>query len=212
MTTKTLRYGSELLYQLNLRSGLKENFSLFHLETDTRVNIISFRMRKHFKPYRRSRAGRRTIPLTIVSQHIIKARSTKCNAISLDNLTCIPKCACDKEQCSQSSLNCALLNCRSNVNKTQDLHIELKQNKVDICALTETWIQSDDTITIYSMCPQGHTTISVPRKDKQVGGIALVHCNTCKVKLHSIYDYPTMECADFELIESSSKTRLAVIY
>ena len=117
-----------------------------------------------------------------------------------------------KEQCSQSSLTYALLNCRFIVNKTQDLQIELKQNMVDICALTETWIKSDDTITIKGMCPQGYTGILVSRKDKQGGGIALVNCNTHKVKLNSIYGYPTMECADFKLIESGSKTRLAVIY
>ena len=45
-----------------------------------------------------------------------------------------------------------------------------------------TCIKSDDTITINSMCLQGYTAISVPRKDKQGGGIALVHCNTHKVK------------------------------
>ena len=111
-----------------------------------------------------------------------------CNAINLDNLTCIPKQAHDKEQCNQSSLNCALLNCRSIVSKTQGLQIELKQNKVDICAPTETWIKSDDTITISSMCPQGYTAISVPRKDKKGGGIGWVHCNTHKLKLNSVYD------------------------
>ena len=78
--------------------------------------------------------------------------------------------------------------------------------------LTEIWIQSDDTITINSMCPQGYTTTSVHRKYKQGGGIALVHCNTYKVSLNSIYDYSTMDCADFKLIESNSKSRLAVTY
>ena len=48
---------------------------------------------------------------------------------------------------SVSLIHCALINCRSVINKSTDLQVELVQKKVDICSLMETWIKEDDTTT-----------------------------------------------------------------
>ena len=76
---------------------------------------------------------------------------------------------------SVSPTHCALINCRSVINKSTDLQVELVHNKVDICSLMETCIKEDDTTTEPQICPPGYKAISVPRSYKQGGGIAIVY-------------------------------------
>ena len=44
----------------------------------------------------------------------------------------------------------------------------------DICCLTETWLNADDPVTIGELCPNGYKLISIPRKDRRGGGVAVV--------------------------------------
>ena len=60
------------------------------------------------------------------------------------------------------TLMCGLVNCQSVVNKTQLIQTEVSVNKLDICALTETWIKKDDKLTMYHMCPLGYKCIALP--------------------------------------------------
>ena len=53
----------------------------------------------------------------------------------------------------RKDLHSALINCRSVVNKTQDIQLELVHNNLDLCILTETWIREDDTTTPGRLCP-----------------------------------------------------------
>ena len=60
---------------------------------------------------------------------------------------------------SVSLIHCALINCRLIINKSTDLQVELVQNKIDICSLTETWIKEDDTTAEFQICPPGYNAI-----------------------------------------------------
>ena len=81
-----------------------------------------------------------------------------------------------------TSLNCALINCRSIINKTQELQAETKENDLDICVLTETWIKSDDNLTHLHMCLDGYKALSLPRQDHMGSGIAIMFRNHLSIK------------------------------
>ena len=68
---------------------------------------------------------------------------------------------------SVSLTHCVLINCRSVINKSADLQVELVHNKVDNCSLMETWIKEDDITTESQSCPPGYNAISVMRSNKQ---------------------------------------------
>ena len=103
----------------------------------------------------------------------------------------------------QHNIRCGLVNCRSIVNKTQDIQNKIGNCKLDICALTETWIKPEDNITHIPITPPGYKAISVPRTNKTGGGIAIIHCNDFTVNHHKTYDFTSMECSSFTIKQSA---------
>jgi len=64
-----------------------------------------------------------------------------------------------------------LINCRSVNLKVDELILLLTQIPVTFLALSETWIDEDDTNTLTI---PGYNTVSKPRKGRQGGGVALL--------------------------------------
>ena len=112
----------------------------------------------------------------------------------------------------QSATLCAIINCRSVVNKTTNLKVNIATNNLDVCILTETWIKVDDSITDIQMCPPGYNVYSVPRKDRSWGGIAVTYKDSISTKKNSVYDYTSMECVDFTVTLPNNTINLSVIY
>ena len=82
----------------------------------------------------------------------------------------------------------------------------------DVCALTETWIREGDDTTAIQLCPDGYSSVSIPREGRMGGGIAIVHKSDITLRSKSIYKYQTMECADFLLDFQNMLVNLCVIY
>ena len=79
-------------------------------------------------------------------------------------------------QCNKTfDCRCATVNCRSVVNKTSDFKVDLIDHKLDICALTETWIREGDVTTAAQLCPEGYSAVSIPREGRSGGGIGVVY-------------------------------------
>ena len=70
---------------------------------------------------------------------------------------------------------CATVNCHSIVNKTSEFKVELTDHKLDICALTETWIREGDVTTAVQLCPEGYLAVTIPREGRIGGCIAIVY-------------------------------------
>ena len=72
------------------------------------------------------------------------------------------------------------------MNKTADFKVELMEHNLDVCALTETWIREGDDTTVIQMCPDGYSSVSIPREGRIGGGIAIVHKSDIKLRNKSI--------------------------
>ena len=107
---------------------------------------------------------------------------------------------------------CATVNCHSIVNKAADFKVELMEHNLDVCALTETWIREGDDTTAIQLCPDGYSSVSIPREGRIGGGIAIVHKSDITWRSKSIYNYQTMKCADFLLDFQNMLVNLCVIY
>ena len=95
---------------------------------------------------------------------------------------------------------CGMVNCRSIVNKTNEIKLEIINKNLDICALTETWLceQDKNFLTIRS-CPPGYKAISTPWLDHRGGGIGLIYRNSINVSLNSTYNFQSKECTNFKI-------------
>ena len=197
------------------------NYHLFSLDNTMRSTVIALGIRKqrNHKSYRRSR-GRRVIfhrISTIINQlenwcHLNKHCSKPSCIINWRNILPVQLDNTKVKSVSVSLTHCALINCRSVINKSADLQAKLVHNKVDICFLTETWIKEDDTTTETQICPLGYKAISVPRSNKQEGRIAIVYKDSITIWRSNTYEYSSMECTDVAVSLPGLSLNLTVIY
>ena len=210
-------YSSILLKSIGKTSKEVTNYHLFSLNNTIRSKIISMGIRKQRKdePYRRSRGGGGLFLQkikTMVDQHLTKCSTKTPRSRDYRNIVTVQLNDNKSKSICGSRVNCALINCRSAVNKSTELQVELVQNRIDICSLTETWFRDGDTAAETQICPPGYKVISVPRSDRQGGGIAIVHRDSITIQRTNTYNYPTMECSDFAVSLPGLTLNMAVIY
>ena len=112
----------------------------------------------------------------------------------------------------QEDLSGALINCRSVINKTQEIQLELIRNKLDLCILTETWIMEGDTVNPTRLCPKGYKSLSISRQDKIGGGIAIVYKSELNISSSRDEPYKTMESSLFIISTGNKQLNLTAVY
>ena len=69
--------------------------------------------------------------------------------------------------------NCTALNTRSLVKPTSGLSTGFSSNKIDICIVSETWLNS--RVSSHAACPDGFTILRTDRRNQRTGGgVALI--------------------------------------
>ena len=94
------------------------------------------------------------------------------------------------------------------------LQEHIHYRKVDICAITETWLKAECEEQVHSIAPPGYNLISHPRTDGQNGGgIALLYRSSLNItKIQSLNNLITMECSTFTVKSDHTNLTLLVIY
>ena len=213
-------YSSIVLSTIGKMAKLVTNYHLFSLSNILRSKVIALGITKqrNHKPYSRSRGGRSTFHKisTVINQlenwgHLNKYCSKMSRIVDHRNIRPVQLDNTKAKSTSMSLTHCAIINCRSVINKSADFEVELVHNKVDISSLTETWIREDDT-TVSQICQPGYKTISVLRSNKQGGGIAVVYKDSIMIRRSNTYGYSSMECTDFVVSLPHLSLNMAVIY
>ena len=218
-------YSSTFLRAIGKLAHTYSNYHRFYLgqEIQVKVILLGLRKTKSVKKYRRSRAGCRLFHhiYTWVNQVGHQATNlstdqnrhqltrTACNAINWSNLKTIDLL---RSHNNSSLIRCALVNCRSAVNKTSEIKLEIVQSHLDLFALIETWIRDDDTLTETQICPPGYKAVSIPHPGRTGGGIALIYHDSLQVKRDTTYSFQTMECTNFNLSLQGKPLHLTIIY
>ena len=200
------------------------NYGFFHVNTPIKAWIISLGIRARPSTFRRSRVGRNLFyhiaSITYRWHHNLTHRSTTIpgHTVNQYNLLLIKTINnCSKLQspvllAPQKDLHSALINCRSVVNKTQDIQLELVLNNLDLCILTETWIKEDDTTTPSRLCPSGYKALSISIHDRIGGGIAIVYKNDLNISITRGQPFKTMELTCFSINTGNKVINLIAIY
>ena len=215
--TITLNFTTSFIKSVGELITVKSLFSCFHLDQQICSRIIALGIRSKPTKYRRSRGGRNHFYkiLSIVSESWKTTPFNKTQLRTVD--TCIlhslAKHAPEHHQMKQShSHNGLLINCRSAANKTECIQAEITEANAALCALIETWIKGEDDITPLQLCPSGYKCISIPRKARSGGGLALIYRENINLKIEKEYSFNTMECADFSIKLLSKAIHLGLIY
>ena len=122
-------------------------------------------------PFRRSRAEKSLFKKIhdIISNNIIYRISK--NFRNESNLIHI-----QPRPSNQFRLTLLHANIRSIRNKISQLQEQIQYMKVDICAITETWLKAESEEPVHNIAPPGYNLISHPRMDGCIG--RALHC--CK--------------------------------
>ena len=107
----------------------------------------------------------------------------------------------------------SLVNARSVKNKIHQLQYELINKNIDLCAMTETWLQNNDII-VDQIPPPGYHIVSHPRSDGcRGGGVALIYKDGIKVSDHKYnIDEKILQCCKFNIKVGGNVLDLLVIY
>ena len=98
------------------------------------------------------------------------------------------------------------------VNTTLSLQVEVINNSIDLCALTEIWLKQEDNTTSAVICPNGYKAINIPTPNRMGGGIAIIHQKELNVSHVKTYKFDTMESADFKISATEADKHLTLIY
>ena len=124
----------------------------------------------------------------------------------------LPKHAPEHHQMKQSHSYIGLLvNCRLAANKIEHIQAEITEANGALCALTETSIKEEDDITALQLCPSGYKCISIPRKVRSGGRLALIYRDNITLKIEKEYSFNNVECADFSIKLPSKTIHLRLI-
>jgi len=114
-----------------------------------------------------------------------------------------------------NGLSFGLINCRSAVAKTALIHSAVDELKLDLLAITETWIKNDhpDTVKL-DLCPPGYSVTHTHRPtDKTGGGVALIVRSDIKVcRIHLNCSYKSFEVLAVHLLVNSTRLNIDVLY
>ncbi len=103
-------------------------------------------------------------------------------------------------------------NAQSARNKTGTISDYICDRKVDICAITESWLKEGDTVKENELKPNGYTVKSIPRSDRGGGGIALIYKTVLKPKLKSAFEKDSFECTEWTVTLDNSRINIIVVY
>ena len=118
-----------------------------------------------------------------------------------------------KERSQQKSdrLHLGLINARSVNNKGESIHDLIVDNKLDICAITETWLNENSAVSVGNITPAGYSTCHLPRQSRG-GGVAAVHRQSLSAKTVSDSKYTTFEYLEICFTLPSELLRVIVFY
>ena len=140
-------YDAVDLQAIGSKAKAKENSHLFNIVWSTHAKIIHLGIWQQPRPYRQSRAGtllfqRISTILSATRNHTATTERTSSRMIDTNNLVHI---TFTKPLPELKQVILAHINVRSISNKIQPFQECITRKKVDLCAITETWVKGDDS-------------------------------------------------------------------
>ena len=214
-------------YTKNFIKSLRLFPSHHLLPWTTKINVLNLDIRRcaptpgHYTAYRRSRGGRRVFKKLAQTASTIATRLTgqrhttpRISGANLENLLAVPinsKLHHKIQPCTTLSI----INIRSLLSKAELLKYHIIEKSIDVCAITESWIQTNAAEeSLKSTVPNGYAISSKPCDDgRRGGGIALIYNKepTTLVK-DSSFEFTEAECVLFTIGINQRQLDLCVLY
>lgn len=106
-----------------------------------------------------------------------------------------------------------LLNARSINNKVYEIRELLLKHNIDVGCVTETWLREGPSTVVADFKREGLEVVSLPRKERKGGGVALISKNKCyRIKQIKTERYKTFELLEVILLGNLHNLRFSIVY
>ncbi len=148
------------------------------------------------------------MPISVPSQIAVDCKSVHSNLVQVKK----SKSTAGYQKCQK--LNLCYFNAQSVCNKTHTIVDYISDHHIDLCYITESWIQDGDIVTEEELKPNGFDLKNFPRNGCTGGGIALLYKESIKPKLVSAFERSSFECTEWIIPVQgvSDVVRLVVVY
>lgn len=145
-----------------------------------------------------SRNSKRPPNLNLVQIHCVNTHINTANSTNFRN--------------SERKITFSLLNAQSVRNKTANIMDYIVERKVDLLAITETWLKSNDDAVKAECLPSTYKISDYPRLNRSGGGLALIHRDDISVQEKEAGEKESFEFAEWKLATKTSKVSLILVY
>lgn len=97
-------------------------------------------------------------------------------------------------------------------NKTHSLVDFIQTEHIDVCAITETWLKSDDSVLMGDLTPNGFKLDVHNRLDRGGGGIAVLHKSALNLRIIECGRKSSYEFMEVFIPSGSLSVRLLILY
>ncbi len=207
---RILNYSRKILLQINKSVISSESFS--RLDSCTWAKLKELNINKRM---RGTRAGRNKIRK--IDSVVTRIRQTddlpKSRCVNTENLIQIKFSSCYKQSIRARFSH---WNARSISKKTASICDFVISNKLDVLAITDSWLNGDSRddhalADLQSTLPD-FDTYSIPRCSRSGGGVFLLLRKGFKVTQNPCLTFKSFEVGDFTISSTVSSLRLIVVY
>ena len=116
-------------------------------------------------------------------------------------------------QSQSKSLSFGCVNARSLKNKTEVFSDHVIDCKLDVCAVTETWLKKNDTVTLSALSPSGYIFKNIPRaSDRTGGGTGILVRDNYNIHLVQAIERNSFEVSEWNVSTNGKTSKFVVVY
>ena len=199
------------------KSGIPSNTLTSDGQHTERISAISVKCGTRSNVYKQTRGVNKANLVTISPIEVInRPKLDVCHedfrqTFRVQNLTNV---VCDSFNTSRSckKAKLGLLNAQSVCNKTECIEDFIIEHKLDICAITETWLSSNDDLHARLLTPNGYTSHTISRSNKRGGGVAIISKDSYNQSIKSLPEFTYFEVISVCLKYTGKRVRIVCIY
>ena len=105
------------------------------------------------------------------------------------------------------------VNARSLRNKAGVFVDHATDTKIDLCAVTETWLRAEDTVDLVSLAPRGYSFRSAPRTDgRNGGGTGVFVRDSLNIAFSESQQQQSFESSKWNIVACARSTKFVIVY
>ena len=201
-----------MFWTLFLLTWITMCFSENKVGQPIRVVLTNHTRDTPFRPRSACKHGTQINPIETINRPRKQLIANGSRVPCFDNLIRVPILSRTEVRKRSENIKFAVVNARSIANKIEEIKHLIDEDKIDVLAITETWLSQNSAYEISEIVPSGYEIIHVDREGRKGGGVAVIYRQELALVKKQIGTFDSFEHCAVDINGISNKVRLAIIY